>query len=87
MEWVPKLEAKSGWGDVVTIEDRSDLAESKDLLGELARLVLQTQMGSGANSQCVQEASCCSILWSASEGLSGISCLAGRLNIVMPLPV
>ena len=54
-----KLEAKSGWGEVETIEvgrlERRvvgltaeevglTLAEGKDLLGELARLVLQTQM-------------------------------------------
>ncbi len=59
MEWVVKLEAKTGWGDVETIEvgrlERRvvgltaeeiglTLAEGKDLLGELARLVLQTQM-------------------------------------------
>jgi hypothetical protein len=59
MEWVVKLEAKSGWGDVETIEvgrlERPvvglmaeeaglTLAEGKNLLGELARLVLQTQM-------------------------------------------
>jgi hypothetical protein len=59
MEWVVKLEAKTGWGDVDTIEvgrlERRvvgltaeeiglTLAEGKDLLGELARLVLQTQM-------------------------------------------
>jgi hypothetical protein len=56
MEWVLKLEARSGWGDVETIEvgrlERRvtglsaeelglTLAESKALLGELARLVLQ----------------------------------------------
>jgi hypothetical protein len=59
MEWVLKLEARSGWGDVETIEvGRLEcrvtglgaeelgltLAESKALLGELARLVLQTQV-------------------------------------------
>jgi hypothetical protein len=59
MEWVVKLEAKSGWGEVETIEVGRlkrrvvgltaaevglTLAEGKDLLGELARLVLQTQM-------------------------------------------
>ena len=59
MEWVLKLEAKSGWGDVETIEvgrlERRvvgltaeevglTLSEGKGLLGELARLVLQTQM-------------------------------------------
>jgi hypothetical protein len=59
MEWVLKLEAKGGWGEVETIEvgrlERRvsgltaeelglTLAESKRLLGELARLVLQTQM-------------------------------------------
>jgi hypothetical protein len=59
MEWVIKLEAKSGWGEVETIEVGRfkrrvvgltaeevglTLAESKDLLGELARLMLQTQM-------------------------------------------
>ena len=59
MEWVVKLEAKSGWGEVETIEvgrlERRvvgltaeevglTLAEGKNLLGELARLVLQTQM-------------------------------------------
>jgi hypothetical protein len=59
MEWVLKLEAKSGWGEVETIEvgrlERRvsgltaeelglTLAESKTLLGELARLVLQTQV-------------------------------------------
>ena len=59
MEWVLKLEAKSGWGEVETIEvgrlERRvsgltaeelglTLAESKTLLGELGRLILQTQM-------------------------------------------
>ena len=59
MEWVIKLEARSGWGDGETIEvgklERRvvgltaeeiglTLAEGKDLLGELARLILQTQM-------------------------------------------
>jgi hypothetical protein len=59
MEWVVKLEAKSGWGEVETIEvgrlERRvvgltaeevglTLAEGKNLLGELARLILQTQM-------------------------------------------
>src|SRR3984885_6752926 len=59
MEWVLKLEASSGWGDVETIEvgrlERRitglmaeelglTLAESKALLGELARLVFQTQV-------------------------------------------
>ncbi len=59
MEWVIKLEAKSGWGEVETIEvgrlERRivgltaeevglTLAEGKDLIGELARLILQTQM-------------------------------------------
>jgi hypothetical protein len=59
MEWVLKLEAKRGWGEVETIEvgrlERRvsgltaeelglTLAESKRLLGELARLVLQTQV-------------------------------------------
>lgn len=59
MDWVVKLEAKTGWGEVETIEvgkiERRvvgltaeeiglTLAEGKDLLAELARLVLQTQM-------------------------------------------
>ena len=59
MEWVVKLEAKSGWGEVETIEvgklERRvvgltaeevglTLSEGKGLLGELTRLVLQTQM-------------------------------------------
>jgi len=59
MEWTIKLEARSGWGAVETIEvgrlDRHvigltadevglTLAEGKDLLSELQRLVLQTQM-------------------------------------------
>jgi hypothetical protein len=59
MEWVVKLEAKNGWGEVETIEvgkiERRvvgltadevglTLAEGKELLGELGRLVLQTQM-------------------------------------------
>jgi hypothetical protein len=59
MEWVVKLEARSGWGEVETIEVATikrrvvgltaeevglTLAEGKDLLGELGRLVLQTQM-------------------------------------------
>jgi hypothetical protein len=59
MEWVLKLEAKSGWGEVETIEvgrlERRvsgltaeelglTLAESKTVLGELGRLVLQTQV-------------------------------------------
>ena len=59
MEWVVKLESKNGWGEVETIEvgrlDRSPtgltaeefgltLAEGKNLLGELGRLILQTQM-------------------------------------------
>src|ERR1700722_3440014 len=59
MEWTIKLEARSGWGAVETIEvgrlDRRvigltadevglTLAEGKDLLSELQRLVLQTQI-------------------------------------------
>jgi hypothetical protein len=59
MEWVVTLEAKSGWGEVETIdvgglerpfvgptagEVGLTLAEGKDLLGELARLFLQTQI-------------------------------------------
>jgi len=59
MEWVVKLEAKTGWGDVETIEvgrlERRvvgltaeevglTLAEGKALLGELSRVILQTQM-------------------------------------------
>ena len=59
MEWTIKLEARSGWGEVETIEvgrlERRvigltadevglTLAEGKDLLSELQRLVLQTQM-------------------------------------------
>src|SRR6202046_570814 len=59
MEWTIKLEARSGWGAVETIEvgrlDRHvigltadevglTLAEGKVLLSELQRLVLQTQM-------------------------------------------
>ncbi len=59
MEWVVKLEARSGWGKVETIEvgriqrrvvglmaeeDGLTLSEGKELFGELGRLVLQTQM-------------------------------------------
>src|SRR5580698_1749960 len=59
MEWTIKLEARTGWGEVETIEvgrlERRvigltadevglTLAEGKDLLSELQRLVLQTQM-------------------------------------------
>jgi hypothetical protein len=59
MEWVVKLETRNGWGEVETIEvgrlDRQvsgltadevgmTLAEGKNLLGELGRLILQTQM-------------------------------------------
>jgi hypothetical protein len=59
MEWTIKLEAHSGWGDVETIEvgrlNRRvvgltadevalTLAEGKNLLSELQRLALQTQM-------------------------------------------
>jgi hypothetical protein len=59
MEWVLKLEASNGWGEMETIEvgrlERRvvgltaeelglTLAESKTLLGELGRLVLQTQV-------------------------------------------
>jgi hypothetical protein len=59
MEWVVKLEAKTGWGEVETIEVGQikrrvvgltadeiglTLAEGKGLLADLARLVLQTQM-------------------------------------------
>ena len=59
MEWVVKLETRNGWGEVETIEvgrlDRRvsgltadevgmTLAEGKNLLGELGRLILQTQM-------------------------------------------
>jgi hypothetical protein len=59
MEWRIKLEARSGWGEVETIEVARlkrrvvgltaeevglTLAEGKDLLSELQRLVLQTQM-------------------------------------------
>lgn len=59
MEFVVKLETKCGWGEVETIEVATikrrvvglteeevglTLADRKDMLGELARLVLQTQM-------------------------------------------
>jgi hypothetical protein len=59
MEWVVNLETRNGWGEVETIEvGRLDrrvsgltaeevgmmLAEGKNLLGELGRLILQTQM-------------------------------------------
>ncbi len=59
MEWTVKLEARSGWGEVETIEvgrlERRvigltadevglTLAEGKGLLSEVQRLVLQTQM-------------------------------------------
>ena len=59
MEWVVKLEAKSGWGEVETIEvgrlERRvvglpagevglTLAEGRNLLDELVRLILRTQM-------------------------------------------
>ncbi|HEX3990556.1 MAG TPA: ISKra4 family transposase, partial [Acetobacteraceae bacterium] len=59
MEWTIKLEARSGWGEVEIIEVGRlkrrvvgltgdevglTLAEGKDLLSELQRLVLQTQM-------------------------------------------
>jgi hypothetical protein len=59
MEWVVKLEARSGWGEVETIEVGRlarppsglaaeefglTLAEGKDLLGEPGRLILQTQI-------------------------------------------
>jgi hypothetical protein len=59
VEWTIKLEARSGWGEVETIEVGRlkrrvagltagevglTLAEGKDLLSELQRLVLQTQM-------------------------------------------
>jgi hypothetical protein len=59
VEWVLKLEARSGWGEVETIEvgrvERRvagltaeqlglTLAESKTLLSELSRLILQTQV-------------------------------------------
>ncbi len=59
MEWVVKLEARNGWGEVETIEvGRRDrrvlgltaeemgltLAVGKSLLGELARLILQAQI-------------------------------------------
>jgi hypothetical protein len=59
MEWVVKIETKNGWGEVETIEVGRlarrptglaaeefglTLAEGKNLLGELGRLILQTQM-------------------------------------------
>ena len=59
MEWTIKLEARRGWGEVETIEVGRlkrrfagltagevglTLAEGKDLLSELQRLGLQTQM-------------------------------------------
>ena len=59
MEWTIKLEARSGWGEVETVEVGRlqrrvlgltadevglTLADGKDLLSELQRLVLQTQM-------------------------------------------
>jgi hypothetical protein len=59
MEWVVKIEIKNGWGEVETIEVGKltrrptglaaeefglTLAEGKNLLGELGRLILQTQM-------------------------------------------
>jgi hypothetical protein len=65
MEWVVKLEARSGWCEVERIEVATinrqlvgltaeeiglTLAEGKDLLGELGRLVLQTQMEDLANN-------------------------------------
>jgi hypothetical protein len=59
MEWVVKIETKNGWGEVETIEVGRlargptglsaeefglTLTEGKNLLGELGRLILQTQM-------------------------------------------
>jgi hypothetical protein len=59
MEWTIKLEARTGWGEVETVEVGRlqrrvlgltadevglTLAGGKDLLSELHRLVLQTQM-------------------------------------------
>jgi hypothetical protein len=59
MEWTIKLEARSGWGEVETIEVGRlkrravgltadevglTLTEGKDLLSGLQRLILQTQM-------------------------------------------
>jgi hypothetical protein len=59
MGWVVKLETKNGWREVETIEIGRlarrptglaaeefglSLAEGKNLLGELGRLILQTQM-------------------------------------------
>jgi hypothetical protein len=59
MEWVVKIESKNGWGEVETIEVGRlarrptglsaeqfglTLTEGKSLLGELGRLILQTQM-------------------------------------------
>jgi len=72
MEWVVKLEARSGWGEVETIEVATikrrvvgltaeevglTLAEGKDLLGELGRLVLQTQMEE--YTTCARVCPCC----------------------------
>lgn len=76
MEWVLSLEAKSGWGDVETIEvgrlDRRvvgltadetglTLAEGKELLGALARLILQTQMKEFTT--CARVCHDCNKLW------------------------
>ena len=59
MEWTVKRVARNGWGEVETIEVGSverrvvgltaeevglTVAEGKNLLGELARLILQAQM-------------------------------------------
>jgi hypothetical protein len=59
MDWVVKLEAQSGWGEAETIEVGRlrrrvvgltadefglTLAEGRELLGESARLILQTQI-------------------------------------------
>lgn len=57
MEWRIKLEATSGWGEVETIEaahfkrrvvgltaEEIGLEEAKQILADLQRLVLRTQM-------------------------------------------
>lgn len=98
MEWVLKLEAKSGWGEVETIEvgrlERRvvgltaeeiglPLAEGKDLLGELARLILQTQMEEFAT--CAQVCrDCMKLRWRRDSRTRKIQTLFGTFTVDAP---
>lgn len=98
MEWVLKLEAKSGWGEIETIEvgrlQRGvagltaeelglTLTEAKTLIGELARLVLQTQMEEYATCARVCE-SCLGLRRLRDRRTRKIQTLFGTITVDAP---